>query len=123
MPSDNPPYTIFEYLYRDASNYKSYGYLLLRGDFSEECQSTLEKHCEGTELFIAEQIGIPPLYEQLWTKFGGHNRDDHALHELIGLRKASSEEATELKAWGTVNDLINKFRSVQKWNLTLSPNA
>jgi hypothetical protein len=42
MPATEQTHTIFEYLYRDAANYKAYGVLLLRGVFNQEQQAVLE---------------------------------------------------------------------------------
>ena len=116
-------YTIFEYMYRDASNCKAFGLLLLHGDFTEQHEAAIKQRCEDAEYFVAEQLGIPPLYEQLWDQYGGPNGDDHAWHEFIGLRAPSHDELIALKAWGTLEDMLVRFRSKQNWKLELSPNA
>lgn len=116
-------HTVFEYLYRDASNYKAYGTLLLRGRFSEEQQAALALSCEGAEYFIAEQVDIPSLCEQLWGHGSGRNEDDHVWHEFIGLREPSAEEQATLEERGALDDLLRRFRAVQQWDLSLSPNA
>lgn len=123
MLPNKQTHTIFEYLYRDASNYKAYGLLLLRGDFSDEHQTALKQYCEDAEYFVAEQLDIPPLCEHLWAQSSGRNEDDHAWHEFLGLREPSIEEQAALKEWGTLDDLLRRFRAIQKWDLSLSPNA
>jgi hypothetical protein len=123
MPSTEKTHTIFEYQYRDASNYKAYGVLLLRGISNEEQQAALERCCEGAEYFVAEQLNIPALPPRLWTEGCGPNEDDHAWHEFIGLRAPSTGEQTDLKEWGTLADLVKQFEAVKKWDLSLSPNA
>jgi len=114
-------HSIFEYGYRDASNYKAYGELLLSGGFNQKQQLIIEKHCESGQFFVAEQLNIPALYKQLWAYSNGPNEDDHAWHESLGLRQASIEEQRALKCWGSVDELVNRFKSVDAWDVTLSP--
>jgi hypothetical protein len=121
MPFAENSQSIFEYGYRDASNYKAYGELLLSGGFSKEQQLLIEKHCESGQFFIAEQLDIPALYKQLWAYSDGPNEDDHAWHEYLGLRQASIEAQDSLKHWGTVDELVGRFKSVTTWDVTLSP--
>ena len=63
---------VFEYQYRDASNYKAWGEMLLSGVPSQNDIATLRARLESDEYFVAEQVGIPALYQQLWD-FGGPN--------------------------------------------------
>ena len=58
---------VFDYMYRDAANYKAYGPPLLKGEVTEEDQRRLKSKLESGEFFIAEQIGIPALYGELWS--------------------------------------------------------
>lgn len=116
-------HTVFEYQYRDASNYKAYGLLLLRGVFSNEQQTALEHCCESAEYFVAEQLNIPALCPLLWAETYGPNEDDHAWHEFLGLRSPSIEEQVGLKEWGTLDDLVRQFEAVNQWDLSLSPHA
>ncbi len=53
-------YVVFDYMYRDASNYKACGALLLSGTVTEEGRKRLVSKLVGGEFFIAEQIGIRP---------------------------------------------------------------
>ena len=59
-------FSIFDYLYRDASNYKSWGSLLLEGSATKTDLELLRACLESGEFFISEQVGIPPLYAGLW---------------------------------------------------------
>lgn len=123
MPATEQTHTIFEYQYRDASNYKAYGVLLLCGVFNPEQQAEIEHCCDGAEYFVAEQLNIPALYPLLWTETCGRNEDDHAWHEFLGLRTPSIEERTNHKEWGALVDLVKQFEAVSTWDLSLSPNA
>ncbi len=116
-------YTVFEYLYRDAANYKAYGLILLRGCFSERHEADIRKYCERDEYFVAEQLDIPSLCELLWVESSGPSEDDHGWHEFIGLRPPEVGEETALNEWGKLDELLMRFISVQEWNLKLSKNA
>lgn len=117
-------YSIFEYLYRDASNYKAWGELLLEGALSDPEIAHLRRHFEDGEFFIAEQIGIPPLYESLWQQCDSSPSEelDHVWHEFSGVRPATEEDLARLSLWGTTTTLIHALEKVRKWNLALSQN-
>ncbi|TQV63327.1 MAG: hypothetical protein FNT29_07330 [Halothiobacillaceae bacterium] len=114
-------FSIFEYLYRDASNYKAWGSLLLKGQVTQADADALGKFLEGGEFFIAEQVGVPPVYAELWEISGGVTEDDHVWHEFVGLRPATAEDIQE-KPWGSVSELLARFTSVRQWDERLSPN-
>ena len=121
--SDTPKeYCVFEFLYRDASNYKAYGEILLSGVPSESDIELLRTYLESGEYFVAEQVGIPAVYNELWDLSGGPNSDDHALHEFVALRKATEDEKITLSLFGDLPNLLNSFRLVTTWDYSLSPN-
>lgn len=113
-------FSIFDYLYRDASNYKSWGSLLLEDRTTETELEQLRTQLNCGEFFIAEQVGIPPLYAELWQFSDGPTEDDHVWHTFHELRQANAEEITG-KPWGTVPELIARFKAVKRWNELLSP--
>jgi hypothetical protein len=113
---------VFEYLYRDASNYKAWGGLLLSGIPSQSDISALQACLESDVYFVAEQVGIPAVYKELWDLFGGRTSDDHALHEFVALRVATASERNTLPLFGELSSLLKTFKSVIKWNYALSPN-
>lgn len=110
-------FSIFDYLYRDASNYKSWGSLLLEGRATEIELEQLRAQLNCDEFFIAEQVGIPTLYDELWSP----TEDEHVWHTFHELRQAEAEEITG-QPWGSVSELIARFKSVNKWNEQLLPN-
>lgn len=112
---------VFEYQYRDASNYKAWGEMLLSGVPSQNDIATLRARLESDVYFVAEQVGIPALYQQLWD-FGGPNCDDHALHEFVALREANEDEIKSLRLFGSLSDLLKAFEAVTMWDYSLSPN-
>lgn len=113
---------VFEYQYRDASNYKVWGEILLSGAPSQDDIVALRAHLEDGEYFVAEQVGIPALYEELWDLSGGPTSDDHALHEFVALREASEDERKSLPLFGALSGLLKTFQAVTKWDYSLSPN-
>jgi hypothetical protein len=113
-------FSIFEYLYRDASNYKVWGTLILQGTSTASDLEVLKSSFESGEFFIAEQLGIPPLYADLWAFSDGPSIDDHVWHSFHALRMATEEDITE-PIFGTVEDLISKIGAVKEWEPELSP--
>ncbi|WP_269531785.1 hypothetical protein [Chitinimonas sp. BJYL2] len=117
-------HSIFEYLYRDAGNFKAWGELLLDGELTDEEVARMSARFEGGELFIAEQIGVPALCEKLWRECGSKpsNEFDHVWHEFSGVRTANSEECARLKLWGTASALLARIEKVASWDIACSPN-
>ena len=113
-------FTVFNYYYCDASNYKAWGSLLLQGLASISDIEDLRNRLDSNEFFIAEQLGVPPLYAELWELSNGPSDDDHVWHSLYELRPAVGDETTG-KVFDTVENLISKIRAVKSWNETLSP--
>lgn len=113
-------FSVFDYLYRDGSNYKSWGSLLLEGSATAANVEALQARLDGREFYIAEQIGIPPLYAELWECSGGPTEDDHVWHTFQELRPANTDEINR-EPWGTVSKLIARFKSVKNWDEQLSP--
>ncbi|OUS15660.1 hypothetical protein A9Q88_10285 [Gammaproteobacteria bacterium 50_400_T64] len=115
-------YHIFEYLYRDAGNFKAFGQLLLTGIISEKYIDELRSYLEFDECFIAEQVNIPTLYSQLWKYSNGPTLEDHSYHEFSSLISASDEEISSMPVWGNTEHLLDNFRQAhhQLWDCSLS---
>lgn len=118
------PFTVFQYLYRDAANFKAFGDLLLRGVCTAQMEHFIRARCESHEYFVAEQVGVPVLYPELYKFSNGPTIDDVAFHEFLGLRPAAPEEAESLPCGGKLYDLVGKFCHVRRfWDCTLSPHC
>lgn len=120
MPSVK--YLVFEYLYRDASNFKSFGRLWVRGELSQIDKEELLSCLDIDNTFVAEQIGIPALYDELFSYSNGRTCDDHSWHEF-----SSFQDKTELPAnvevWGTTRALLSSFKGCKDaWDPEHSPN-
>lgn len=77
------------------------GQLLLEGELDDEKTARLISRFEEGELFIAEQIGVPTLYEQLWRECHCEPSDelDHVWHQFSEIREATHEDFERLKPW------------------------
>ncbi len=71
--------TAFEYRYRDASNYKRFGYVVFAGEFTATTEMRLRAALDDGEHFIAHQLKIPEVF--LWLDVYPKNEDDHCWHE------------------------------------------
>lgn len=103
-------YSVFEYLYRDAGNYKTHGCVLLRGRTSDEDIAAICRALDdGT--FVPTRVGVPSLHEQHWRDCGSGFDDefDHPLHEFSVLRPARPEDIETLEPHGTVSRLAARL--------------
>lgn len=116
-------YFIFEYLYRDGANFKAWGELLLTGSDITGVVEGLQKKFEDGVHFIAEQIGVPPLYGELWRYSNGPTEYDHVWHEFYCLRPADTGEVADVEVWGSVDDFLAKVDAVSDWQYRLSPHG
>lgn len=116
-------FTVFEYMYRDAGNFKTSGRLLLAGR-DRKAEHVIRSSLEYAEQFVAEQIGVPALCEEHWESVGEDPSDlDHAFHEFIGLRLAKEEDLA-MAVWGSLELLVSRMQSAAgRWDVTLSPNC
>lgn len=116
-------YCVFVYRYRDAANYKADGQILLAGSYSPDTLAVLRQQCDMSTLFIAEQVGIPTLYADLYQFSHGPTSDDVAFHEFDSICPASPDDVGATRLWGTVDELIARFRAVKHWDCRLSPHC
>jgi hypothetical protein len=115
---------VFLYQYRDVSNGKAGGMLLLHGATLDVEEDMIRDCCDAQTYFVAEQVGVPALCEQLYVFGGGPTDGDHAFHEFQGLREATAEEIVSLPLWGGLRDLTCRFlRTGGHWDCSLSPNC
>ena len=112
-------FSVFSYLYRDGANFKAWGQLLLKGIASTADLEIVRSRFESGEFFIAEQLGIPPLYAELWAFSDGATEDDHAWHTFGELRAATAADMT-LPTFDSIKSFIEKIKLVEEWNAQLS---
>jgi len=110
-------YSVFEYLYRDASNYKAWGEALLSGVPTEQQVTDLIKCFESEEFFIAEQLGLPSLQHKLWEYSNGPTSDDHIWHSFHKIRTATNDDVSSIQHWGNLDDFISEVKTVSDWGV------
>ena len=97
--------TNFEYLYRDAGNYKWFSEVVIAGVLKlEDIEHFLFEH----HFFIPSEVGLPGLQPEVLTE------DDHIWHEIISLKESVAEPTVEIKS----DDLVEKFQMAhaEEWN-------
>ena len=105
----------FNYLYRDASNYKQFGYVVFSGEFTEQDKILMLGNLHEGDFFIPGNVGLPSLQE----KFESVSIDDHPWHEInfIGETERSpfeltSENPTDIRS---VHEFAKEFGKT-KWD-------
>ena len=115
-------WTLFEYLYRDAGNFKAFGCLALEDAMPPGDQQILKSHFPGDGLFIAEQLGVPPLYEELYQWSDGPTPSDHCWHEFAGVKVVDHPDVpTDAYRWGSAKEFLERLSAVSAWDQQLSP--
>ncbi len=91
--------TVFDYLYRDASNYKQWGSVIFAGAITDELRERFARALEGGEFFIADQIRVPTVFPTTWPMYA----DDHCWHEWAAF------ESSSLPPNDTLNRTVAQF--------------
>lgn len=103
-------HTLLTYRYRDASNFKANGEVLLSGELTPELRDRLQVSLLDGEYFIPEKVGLPSLRAKLYQYSEGNpTDDDHLLHEFVELRTALPEEAASQPVSGDLVELVARF--------------
>jgi len=106
-------FTVIEYLYRDASNYKVWSEIRLAGVFTQEDVETIQFCMYDGDSFVPQEVGLPPLQPLLWEEFGGPNDDDHDWHSIESIRPATQTDMI-LPLYGTTDKLVTAFQAVRE---------
>ena len=89
------PVCRFDYLYRDASNYKGYGSVLLWGEATPENEAAIRAVLIDGMYFEAERVGVPTLYHLVRGDAEPDGDEDHGWHEFVGLGSGGETEHGE----------------------------
>lgn len=99
----------FNYLYRDASNYKEWGSV----DFTnperlplESVDNMLRESFEHGELFIAHQVGLPELFFYAEEPITEDDHCYHEFHSVEAIEPAGSEPPTR-----SISEFLTDVRS------------
>jgi len=92
-------WTAFDYMYRDAGNFKAFGTIVLKGYLSTGDQEIVCTSLDGGEFFVAEQVGVPALYDDLYKWSAGPTRFRPLLahfHRISRIKLSSGERCRRL---------------------------
>ena len=113
-------YAILHYLYRDASNWKTFGEVAFPnpdGKTAEEITDLLRAMLKDGEFFVAESLEIPTLY---------HDRDDpkwadqaHGYHEFLSIEIVAEPEPGIERDDRTIMEVLKTFltESEKNWHI------
>ncbi len=103
--------TKFEYLYRDASNYKTRNTAVYEGELTEKEINEIFEKCDGANDFIPEQVEMPAL------GFEDITEDDHCWCEMMYIT-ITEDKPTEYDKNGPIKakDIYNNFMNVKEWD-------
>lgn len=114
--------TVFEYRYRDAGNFKATGTVALKGRADKPLVDAALASLQDGEFFIAEQLGVPPLYEQLYRWSGGPTAQDHCWHEFVAVRQVEdADAASKMPRLGSAQAFFEGMAGIRRWHGELSP--
>jgi hypothetical protein len=101
--------TRFSYMYRDASNYKQHGSVVLAGTVTFD---QIEHYLQDGENFIASQVGLVDLQPT------DTNEDDHVFCEVTADDLEPTDEAPTTTL--TAAELVQRFQKagVDGWDIT-----
>lgn len=99
----------FTYMYRDHSNYKNIGRVVLTNPNNQDLQliaQAITAACHNGAYFIARQVDVPELFNDAGTDDGAH-----CWHEFLGL-EATSDLPNDNKARTRV-EFVAQFTATQ----------
>jgi len=109
----------FNYIYRDAGNYKAYGAILLYGEIDSDYLQEVTSLFESDEFFIPQQLNIPTLYFDLFNLSDGPTEDDHGFHEFLDLVPSTIRDRSKLYYWGTTKKFLSTLQKINKsWDFS-----
>ena len=118
-------HVVFEYMYRDAGNWKIFGETLLVGQFCESLAAEIWQLLGADGFFVAEQIGVPALQPEHHRTYGGPTDLDHAFHQFCGLRAATPGDLLELTVSEQLTSVTDAIRRTEgdwyRWDCARSP--
>jgi hypothetical protein len=115
-------WTIFEYAYRDAGNCKAFGAVYLSGELIDRERQAITARFESGMFFVAEQLGIPTLYDELYRWSSGPTEADHCWHSFERFDLVNSQGLpADAREWGAASDFYNRVDAVKNWDGSMSP--
>ena len=96
---------LFEYLYRDAGNFKNWGEVIFSNKSNiplAEIETEIRTNLIDGQFFVAEEVGVPTLY------FDERTEDDHGWHEFDGVEETNRTGGIE------ITEFLNSLHRVSK---------
>ena len=103
--------TRFNFMYRDASNYKYWGDVVFAGDIDDALSARLSRAFESTEFFIADQIGVREVFPTDWPL----EQDDHCWHTFVET-EITNEPADDARTISQFISDVERAR-IQGWKI------
>lgn len=99
--------TLFEFMYRDASNYKQSGAVVLNGRIEEaEVDRIVAALNDGT-FFIPEQVGLEHLHGQFTHGAAWDEDDDHVWHTISAI--SYTDQPANAKGLADVHEFVGNW--------------
>jgi len=95
----------FGYMYRDASNYKQFGYVIFSGEPTPKDAECVIANLHEGDFFIPGDVSLPSLQE----KFESVSVDDHPWHEI------DFRTGAERSPFGLISEDPTDARSVHEF--------
>lgn len=116
MPApDSSSWTLIPVMYRDASNFKAHGVILLEGIVTGAEIATLRASLHEETYYVPRQLGLDHLATEKWP--GSFYEDDHNWHEVclseistVELAMPALMRVEGTQDGGTVADFISKVQ-------------
>ena len=104
------PNTRFDYMYRDADNYKQHTHVVMPGAVTLEQAVAIVDGLDDDGGFVPSGVGLPDLQEQMVTDWD--EQSDHPYHEIMGI--SLTAEATTIEM--TASEFVTLFAAAD-WSL------
>lgn len=106
--------TVFNYMYRDADNYKQFGRTVFPGEITRSQVETILKNLNMHDGFVPGQIGMDDLQGKFFN--GWSDVVDHPFHEIGGFELTLEAPDTDRD----LPSLVGAFTTVD-WNTEYRP--
>lgn len=108
--------TAFHYYYRDGSNYKLFGKVILQGALTTEEKLSVSKHLYNGEFFIPSALGLESLPDaEGWDR----GPDDHPFHTFDEIEDTDLKPSSDAP---TAQEFLQKLLNMNaiKWEKAAS---
>lgn len=107
------PTCVFVLLYRDASNYKGWGFLELQGEATKANEAAIREVLSDGMWFDPNRAGIPTVFHLAAGPDGFDPGVDHPWHEFMCLEKAGPAHPKARGPDLTIEQLIERLRKAR----------